>query len=92
MDKQNFIKNEAFIDRMIDLIHHHYDPLHPTVDERGETHSLWRITTPKDYLITHTSGGTKDIEIRYSIHQALNRKQFDNALFLMLILSRLENG
>ncbi len=88
MDVQKFKENEAFIDRMIDAIRDHYDPLYPTVDEVGHTHSLWRTDTPREYSDTKIRSRIKDVEIRIRIHQALQQHQMDNALFLILTLCR----
>lgn len=88
MDTRKFRENDAFIDRIIDTIRDHYDPLYPTVDEISHTHSLWRTHTPKEYRKNEIKSHIPEIELRLRIHQALLRHQLDNALFLILVLCR----
>ena len=93
MDQHNnYQENDYFIDRILDALHDHCNPDFPTADESCEGNSLWRITTPNEYLqaIKLTFSDNSEREIRRQIHQALHKQQLDRALFLIFSLARLQ--
>ncbi|SCA57658.1 hypothetical protein MTBPR1_60171 [Candidatus Terasakiella magnetica] len=84
-------QNELFINRMLDALRDHCDPVRPTADERENGASLWRTTTPRDYLnvLSETYGDNLDCTLRQQIHFCLEDDEMDMALFLILALARL---
>ncbi|WP_135077244.1 hypothetical protein [Terasakiella sp. SH-1] len=82
---------DIFINRIIDALRDHTDPTKSTADERKSGASLWRTTTPQDYLATlsQTYGDNLDAALRKQIHHALDDQEVDVAFFLILTLSRL---
>ena len=90
-DNNKALQNDIFIDRIIDALRDHVDAKIPTDDEAKAGSSLWRTTTPMEYVsITSKTYKENTVdEIRLRIHQALMEHKLDRALFLMLALSRL---
>ena len=91
METQNFTQNEHFINRMIDIVRDHIDPLLQTDDEAFAGSSLWRTLTPREFYegVVEDYQENAEAEIRVLIHKALTEKKLDRVFFLILVLVRM---